>query len=131
MNKFCTIVAISAIALPVSLSAFASKDPERALKGETELGVITTSGNTETQSYKGKVDIQQTTTHWENQYLLEALYKRDEFEIEDGTGDTITEDRTTAEKYFASAQGNYRLNKEHAALFIYGDFEQNLKMWTA
>ncbi len=124
MNKICAIAAASVLTLPLSLSAFAEKDPERKLQGETELGIIATSGNTETKSYKGKVDVKHETTHWVNQYLLEALYKRDQVEVDDGSGDIVTEDQTTAEKYFASAQSDYRLNKDHAALFIYADFER-------
>ncbi|MFL0799216.1 MAG: DUF481 domain-containing protein [Agarilytica sp.] len=119
MNKI-----YAAVLLPVlACNAFAKED--KKLNAELEVGVIATSGNTETQSYKSKLDVKHNLTSWHNHYMLEGLYKRDKVEVDDGTGSITDEKRTTAEKYFASAQGNYILNKKHAALFVYGEYDKN------
>lgn len=119
MNKICAVALLAAI----TCSAFAEE--KKKLSTEMELGIIATSGNTNTQSYKSKVVVKQELAHWHNHYVLEGLYKRDEVEVDDGDSSTRKEERTTAEKYFASAQGDYILNKEHAALFIYSEYNRN------
>lgn len=84
---------------------------------EVELGVIATSGNTDSTSLKGKVTINQDLENWKNNYQLDALYKKDEVEI-----DGVEEEQTTAQKLFVSAQGDYKLSQEHSALFVYGSY---------
>lgn len=113
-------------ALPFSAIAESTDaDKSKKLEGQFELGVIATSGNTETQSYKGKLDVKQDLENWRNQFILEGLYKRDQVEIDDGSGEITKEDRTTAEKYFGSAQGDYKLNAEYASFFMYAEYESN------
>ncbi|MER2490885.1 DUF481 domain-containing protein [Catenovulum sediminis] len=90
------------------------------LEGEVELGVITTSGNTETTSLKGKVGITHDLENWKNQYQLDALYKKDEVEV---NGTKVSQ--TTAQKVFVSGQGDYKLNAENAALFVYASYEDD------
>ncbi|MCU4676592.1 DUF481 domain-containing protein [Catenovulum sp. 2E275] len=92
------------------------------LTAEVELGVIATSGNTESTSLKGKLKITQELENWKNNYQLDTLYKKDEVTVEDDAGNDVTEEQTTAQKLFVSAQGDYKLNDEHAALFIYGSY---------
>ncbi len=115
MNRIC------AAALLATLTCSAIAVEKKPLATELELGIISTTGNTKTQSFKSKIDVKQELTHWRNHYLLEGLYKRDEIEVDNG----IKEERTTAEKYFGSAKGDYILNKEYAALFIYGEYDKN------
>lgn len=117
MNKFYTPL----ITLALASTALAEPAPKPA--SELEFGIITTSGNTKTESYKGKVDFKQDLTQWRNRYLLEGLYKRDEVVIDEESGEKIQQ--TTADKIFASAQGDYKINKEFAALFLYGEYERN------
>ncbi len=119
MNKLCA----AALLATLTGSTFAAE--KKPISTELELGIISTTGNTKTQSFKSKIDVKQEFTHWRNHYLLEGLYKRDEIEVDDGSGTFIKEDRTTAEKYFGSAKGDYILNKEYAALFIYGEYDRN------
>ena len=52
-----------------------------------------TTGNTETTSIKGKLSAHQELTQWSNDFIVEALYKKDK--INDV-------DQTTAQKYFLS-----------------------------
>ncbi len=118
MNKIYAAALLPALAC----NAFAEED--KKINAELEIGVIATSGNTETQSYKSKLDVKHELTSWRNHYILEGLYKRDKVDV-DNDGTITQENSTTAEKYFASAQGDYILNKEHAALFIYGEYDKN------
>jgi putative salt-induced outer membrane protein YdiY len=102
--------------LQVTAEEVMSKSVE-SIHAEAELGVILTTGNTETASYKGKLTVKQDTLKWSNKYLLDALYKEDK--LDSGAGEKTT---VTAEKYFASIQGDYKLNEEHSALFMYGSY---------
>jgi putative salt-induced outer membrane protein len=95
--------------------------PVNGLHVETELGVILTTGNTETSSYKVKLLAKQETQNWKNKFLVDSLYKEDE--IEDDSGVKATE--VTAEKYFVSAQGDYKLNEKHSALFVFASYEDD------
>lgn len=124
MNRLA-ILLLSAM----SISAYAEKSEDDPFQAELELGAIVTSGNTESSTFKGKANIKQERTKWRNNFVLEGLYKRDELDIEDTDtpeeGDTYREDRTTAQKYFASAQSDYKLNSEHQGLFIFGSYEDD------
>jgi putative salt-induced outer membrane protein YdiY len=92
-----------------------------SLHVETELGVILTTGNTETSSYKAKFLAKQETKNWKNKFLLDFLYKEDELENDSGAKAT----EVTAEKYFLSAQGDYKLNEKHSALFVFASYEDD------
>lgn len=81
-----------------------------------ELGAIHTTGNTETSSVNGKLDITQNLERWRNQYVASALYKRDELKQDDGS--KVSE--TTAEKYFVSAKSAYLMSDEFSRLFVFG-----------
>lgn len=85
---------------------------------EAELGLISTSGNTETSSIKGKLDIKQDLDNWRNQYVLEGLYKEDEVL----TGPAEGESQTTAHRWFGSVQSDYKLDDKHQGFFIYGSY---------
>ncbi|WP_016955149.1 DUF481 domain-containing protein [Catenovulum agarivorans] len=89
-------------------------------EGEFELGIIVTSGNTETTSLKGKIAYKHELENWSNQYQLDALYKKDEI----GEGDEKVS-QTTAQKYFLSGQGDYKLNDKNSALFIFASYEDD------
>jgi len=91
------------------------------ITGEVELGVVATSGNTETTSVKSKLSITQDLASWKNNYLIDTLFKEEKIEDDDGSKHT----ETSAERYFASAQGDYKLNEKNSALFIYGAYEND------
>lgn len=82
---------------------------------EVDLGLISTSGNTESTSVQLKVDAKQNLETWENQYILSSLFKEDEVEQDDGS----TASEKTAEKYFASLKSAYLLGVEKSYLFGY------------
>ncbi|MCF2948535.1 DUF481 domain-containing protein [Paraglaciecola aquimarina] len=96
-----TLVILSLLA---SSQAFAA-DKEKPFSMDGEFGFISTSGNTDTTSIKGKISAHQELEMWSNDYKFEALYKKDE--VNDVS-------QTTAQKYFLSGQGNYKLaNPDH------------------
>ena len=97
---------------------------EDKFSADAEFGAILTSGNTQSTALKGKLDIKQDLTRWRTNFVAEALYKEDEIERTEG-GETIKEDEKTAEKYFLSGQGDYKLNEDYRALFIYASAEQD------
>lgn len=98
----------------VSFSAHATETPEpaakKAMAGQSELGYVQTSGNTETQTLNAKLKLNQNLQAWENVYGLEAL-------------NASQAEQTSAEKYTAKAQGNRLLTaKDYAfGLLSYDD----------
>ena len=104
------------VAAGVVTSAVASE--KKTWEANAELGAIITSGNTETTTFKGALNVKHNLENWNNEYKLDGIYKEDEVEKDNGT--KVTE--RTNEKYFASAQGNYKLNEENAHLFVYGSY---------
>ncbi len=107
----------------------------KSIAADAEIGVIITTGNTESSSYKGKIDIRQDLENWKNQYIFEGFYKQDvvtstrEVPVNDGSNtttiETFEEDQTTENKYFLSLQSDYKLSDEDAAFFVYGEYEKN------
>jgi len=107
--------------LTVSLSSLAIISwAEEPITGEIEVGVISTTGNTETNSLKSKLSVTQDTQNWKNTYRIDTLFKEEKVE-----NNGVKETQTSAERYFASAQGDYKLNEKHSALFVYGSYEND------
>jgi len=108
----------------LSAVAFAQDSEDtKPFEAEVSLGALTTSGNTDSTSLQGKMDLKHEMTNWRTNYILDALYKEGEVSIEDANGDTREEIQATAEKYFASAQADYKLNEEHRGLFVFLSYE--------
>lgn len=108
MNKLLTL----AILITTPLTALAGSEfvkGDKTFAGEAELGATLTTGNTDTSSYKGRLNLKHELGNWENQYLFEGLYKEDT-------------DQVTAKRYLLGAQGNYKLN-ETSYLFANTNFE--------
>jgi putative salt-induced outer membrane protein len=106
------------------ISAQAIAEEEKSLALDAELGIISTSGNTETSSLKGKIDIKQDLTRFRNHFVAEAFYKKDQIDAE-VDGETISTNQTTAEKYFLSGQTDFKLDSEHKGLFLFGSYEDD------
>lgn len=97
--------------LLVALNAQAEDEPkEFTLDGE--FGLIVTTGNTEATTVKGKITAHQELESWSNDFTAEALYQKDE-------------ENTTAQEYFLSGQGNYKLENPDHRIFIFGSYEDN------
>lgn len=111
---------LTALALMTSFAALA-QDEEKTFTMDGEFGLIVTTGNTETTSVKGKLAAKQELENWSNEYLVEGLYNQDEVTNDDGT----EESQTTAQEYFLSAQGNYKLENPDNRLFVFGSYEDD------
>ncbi len=85
---------------------------------DAELGLISTTGNTNTSSAKAKLDAKQDLKHWRTNYIFEALYKQDEAV----TGELGGVEQTTAQRWFSSVQADYKLDDKHRGLFIFGSY---------
>jgi putative salt-induced outer membrane protein YdiY len=101
--------------------AVSAEEAEKSFTMDGEFGFIVTTGNTETTSVSAGLSATQEFERWSNTYLIEGLYKSDT--IEDAAGEEF--DRTTAQKFFASAQGNYKLENPDHRLFAFASYEDD------
>jgi putative salt-induced outer membrane protein YdiY len=110
MNKSLLLLGLCA-----TVNVYAADElPPFSMDGE--FGFIATTGNTETTSIKGKLSAHQELTQWSNDFTIEALYKKDEInDVE----------QTTAQKYFLSGQGNYKLENPDHRLFGFASYEDD------
>lgn len=100
----------------ISTNSFA--DEKRPWEIEIAIGAIATSGNTESASMQAKIDVKQNLLHWQNEYILNSLYKQDEVTQDDNT--KVKE--KTANKYLASAKSAYLMEAEKSYLFGFASY---------
>ncbi len=110
-----------AIAALASVSTGVSAQDVKPFSMDGEFGFIVTTGNTETTSVSAGLSATQELEQWSNTYKITGLYKSDTVVNDDGED----EERTTAQKYFASAQGNYKLTNPDHRLFVFGSYEDD------
>jgi putative salt-induced outer membrane protein len=115
MRKSMKLSTISAI-VALSLFTSGSQAEEAAFTMDGELGFIFTSGNTETTSVNAALNAKQELEMWSNEFTFKALYKKD-------TVDGV--ETTSADKKFASAQGNYKLENPDHRLFGFASYEDD------
>jgi len=97
--KPVSIITIGLLASPFMAHAEKSFiEGDKTYVGEAELGATLTTGNTDTSSLKGRLKVKHRINKWENQYLLEGLYKEDSDEI-------------TAKRYYLGFQTNYKFDE--------------------
>lgn len=106
------------MAMVLSAASLANAEEKRPWDISVDFGAIATSGNTETTSLQAKLDIKQNLKKWENEYILNGLYKEDQVLQDDGTETK----ETTAEKYMASVKSNYILEAEKSYLFGFASY---------
>lgn len=103
------------IGLLAATPSFAA-DKDKPFSMDGEFGFISTSGNTETTSIKAKLSAHQELEMWSNDFKVEGLYKKDE----------VNEvSQTTAQKYFLSGQGNYKLANPDHRIFGFVSYEDD------
>ena len=103
----------------VAASAIAQDEP-KPFTMDGEFGLIVTTGNTESTSATAGITAQQELENWSNDYRIKGLYK-EETVIQDGE----EVERTSAQKFFASAQGNYKLENPDHRLFVFSSYEDD------
>ncbi|MHC6646158.1 DUF481 domain-containing protein [Alteromonas sp. HB246098] len=89
--------------------------PRFTLDGE--LGVLLNTGNTSAASVKAAVNADHETENWSSVYFAELLYKE--------SGTPTTERDVSAQRFFSSAQFDYKLLTPGRRLFMYGDYEDD------
>ncbi|MEQ5808729.1 DUF481 domain-containing protein [Alteromonas sp. NFXS44] len=99
-----------------------AQDDAKPFTLEGGLGFIFTSGNTETTSINASLEGHQELEKWSNDYTVEGLYKK-ETVTDDDTGEDV--ERTSAQKFFASGQGNYKLENPDYRLFGFASYEDD------
>lgn len=104
-----------------SMSVHAAGETKLGWSTSAELGAITTSGNTKGTSVTGKIDAKQEMVQWSNEYVLSAFFKEDE--KTDANGNRFSE--KSAERYFASGKAGYKLDNDHAKLFLFGSHTED------
>lgn len=95
-------------------------DSDPIFEMDGELGFITASGNTNTSSIKGALDATHETHNWSNQYRLELLYKESEVDSDEGRRTDVT-----AQRVYATAQMDYKLDDPDNRLFVFGEYDNN------
>lgn len=86
-------------------------DSSSSWKSEAELGVVKTSGNTETSSVKARIDVTNDRLHWRHNIHLEG-YRSESGQI------------VSAERYQFSEKSDYKFN-DFDYLFIRSDYEDD------
>jgi len=112
MKKAYLSLVVAALTATNVVAGEANKDWEIT----SELGLILTSGNTETTTLKGAIKAKHEMEDWINEYKLDGLFKEDEVEKDDGSKET----QRTNEKYFAEVKAGYKLNEEFSKLVLAG-----------
>ncbi|MFC4700254.1 YdiY family protein [Glaciecola siphonariae] len=104
-----------------SCAVVAQEEEKKSFTMDGEFGFILTTGNTETTSIALGINASQELEQWSNVYLLEGLYKEDS----DVNADGEEFSRVTEQKFFASAQANYKLTNPDHRLFGFASYEDN------
>ncbi|GAB3011053.1 DUF481 domain-containing protein [Bowmanella dokdonensis] len=100
------------------------EEADKPFSMDAELGLILTTGNTESSAFNGKLNAHQELESWSNDYIIEGFYKEDEVTVE-VDGESTTEQQTTAQKIFMSGQGNYKLENPNHRLFAFASYEDD------
>ncbi|RUO58701.1 DUF481 domain-containing protein [Pseudidiomarina insulisalsae] len=84
-----------------------------------ELGLLFTSGNTETETFKTKLNAARDYQNWRHKGMID--YYRSEQEDQD-TGESFV----TGDRLFISAQSNYKFSPEsRSSVFVFGSYEED------
>jgi len=105
--------------LIIVVAAAANAEETKNFTGSGELGLLMTSGNSETDSVNAKVGLKYEKEHFLGEISLAALYSSEETEI-----DGKEEDKVSAETYNYSAKVGYKFNEANY-IFINGDYEDD------
>ncbi|MFT6269246.1 MAG: putative salt-induced outer membrane protein YdiY [Alphaproteobacteria bacterium] len=113
------LAAITVLTLCCAAPVFAEEVKELEMNGE--FGFIFTTGNTETTSASAGLSAKQELEKWSNEFLLSGLYKKDT--VENAMGEEV--EQTSAQKFFASGQGNYKLENPNHRVFGFASYEDD------
>ncbi len=106
-----------AAALIASNAVAEEKSEEKELKISAELGILITTGNTESSSYLGKLNVGHELENWRNEYKFDFLRK--DTEVENADGSTASEE--TDDRWTASIEAKYKFTDTRSA-FVFGSY---------
>lgn len=113
---------ITSLITPLLLWSFSAvAGEEDSYRGEVELGIVLTTGNSESASGRTAVNVEQDFTDWRTEYAINAQYQRSQFDNEQGE----TERETTEQQIFLSYQGNYKLETEDESFYVFGSYNDD------
>lgn len=97
-------------------------DPEAEESTEMtgEFGVLATTGNTDGTSLSSNLNVRQNLTNWFNNFNANFLYKQNRREE-----NSDEKNVTIAQRLSFSSQTDYKLKKDNARLFFYGEYEDD------
>ncbi len=110
-----------AIMLAATASAVQAQEeevPVGSWAAEVALGLIVTSGNTNTESFSGNAQLMHEREYWRHTGKLEAFKSSQE---DPDTG----EDRTTADRWLASAKSDYKIGGGANYVFVLLTYEDD------
>lgn len=100
------------LALMVALSAAGEVIAENNIwSGDLEVGYVSTGGNSETSTLKGRVDLKREVDNWRYQFHFDSLNAKEE-------------DGRSAEKYFLTNKLDYKFS-ERSYTFAYASYEDD------
>ncbi|WP_225590757.1 DUF481 domain-containing protein [Pseudoxanthomonas sp. PXM03] len=86
--------------------------PTPTLTGGGELGIAATSGNSNTESFNGRLDLTYTDGGaWRHSASLFGLHSRSEYTRTQDDGSVIRDSRTTANRYTVNANSAYLMDE--------------------
>lgn len=95
----------------LALAPLAQAEQDNNLKGEAELGVLATSGNTEETKVNGRLGLVHETARWRNSGDFSSRYSK-------------TEGETTTEEYQAALEADYKFDDKQY-WFVRGAWEDD------
>jgi len=110
---------VSALLFILMICPFAAAEEEKNFAGSGEVGLLMTTGNSETDSVNAKAGLKYESGHLLGVINLAALYSSEEVE-ENG----IKEDKVSAEKYNYAAKAGYKFTAADY-VFVSGDYEDD------
>ena len=102
MKKSCYALMLTSLFV-VAANVVAEEEEKSPWKSEVELGFISTTGNTETQTLAAKADVTYEVDKWRHNAHAEGFGT----ETEDDTGNNVV----SAERYELSGKSDYKFNE--------------------
>jgi putative salt-induced outer membrane protein len=78
--------------------------------GSGELGFASTTGNSRSENLNAKLNLNQETDQWKNNFFLDALRAKGKVDVVTPAGNTISQFDTTANRYDAGASAGFKFD---------------------
>ncbi|MDZ7869517.1 MAG: DUF481 domain-containing protein [Rheinheimera sp.] len=89
-------------------------DPDKVWGGDIELGLVLSSGNTQSTAIRTNAELMHELTDFRNKYLIQTLIQRNS-QFDEATGDKTR--YTTAQRVNLVAQSNYKFYQSEHSIF--------------